>query len=114
MGFHAEARLAAVLLLCACAKEPRFPPYSGPDTCVRERTLAIPQNRFKDRVDLLFVLENTPRMALLKPSIPERMHAVLRPIHALVENGEYPDLHIGVITTDMGAGTATTDHCQPT
>src|SRR5262249_42105463 len=64
-------------------------------------------------VDLLFVVEDTPQMAALRPAVSERMRSVLKPIQDLADKGSYSDLHIGVVTTDMGAGATGSAHCEP-
>jgi hypothetical protein len=87
-------RLAALALLTACSHAPSS---DVPDGCSAEIRLRIPE-AVRDRVDLLVVLSNgTPYAA-------EKVRPILQLFDDLAKVGEPIALHIGVITTDYGAG----------
>lgn len=57
-----------------------------------------PQRQF----DLLFVIDNSPSMAAKKGLVLQSLLKMMRGLEKL--EGGLPDLHIGVISTDVGAG----------
>ena len=61
---------------------------------------------------MLFVVEDTAAMAAMQPVLQGRVMAMLEPILQATKNGGASlDLHIGVITTDLGAGTRGAPGC---
>src|SRR5947207_3394163 len=113
MGFP-RALGAALLALgaAACNDEFHVENYGGPSSCTRYFSRSIPQSTQRG-IDLLFVVEDTPQMALLQPPVGARIAATWKPFQDLADKGAYADLHIGVVTTDMGAGATGSDRCEP-
>ncbi|HXU82859.1 MAG TPA: hypothetical protein VN914_15775 [Polyangia bacterium] len=89
--------LAALGLACSPAdgEGPSLPP---PDGGPRFVTLQITP---PERLDLLFMLDNSPSPTG-QMELGQNVDRLLRELMALP--GGTPDLHIGVITSDMGAG----------
>lgn len=84
------------LLACIDRSLSELPPT--PDT-VEKKTVAISLN---NELDLLFVVDNSGSMLAEHQSLESRFPELIR---ALDELGpRRPDLHIGVVTSDMGTG----------
>lgn len=110
---HRTALAAAALLaLSACDRPLDDPSSSAAPSCQRFSQFAIPQN-YANKVDILFVVENSPAMAALSPSVAEHAEQMMKPIFDLMEKGTYGDLHVGVITTDRGHGPRGNATCLP-
>ncbi len=88
----------ACLPLLACIDRSLSELPSTPDT-VEKKTVAISLN---NELDLLFVVDNSGSMLAEHQSLESRFPELIR---ALDELGpRRPDLHIGVVTSDMGTG----------
>jgi hypothetical protein len=83
-------------LLAACGSD--GPPISTGDDVVRERVALVPVIERHD-VDLLFVIDDSPstldEQTTLKNAFPTLLAELAR-------DGALPNLHIGVITSDIG------------
>jgi len=72
--------------------------------------LAVVEGHETNRVDLLFVVDNSGSMAEEQALLADEMHAVLQEMvdPTPSPDGEIPpavdDLHVGVVSTDMGTG----------
>jgi hypothetical protein len=53
-------------------------------------------------VDLLFVIDNSATMAAKQALVVQRLSTVIQELQAF--DGGIPDLHIGIVSTDLGAG----------
>lgn len=88
------------LLACIDRSLSELPPT--PDT-VEKKTVSISLN---NELDLLFVVDNSGSMLAEHQSLESRFPELIR---ALDELGpRRPDLHIGVVTSDMGTGAVNT------
>lgn len=58
----------------------------------------------RNQVDILFVLGNGRGMEPMSMELRNRIPSFLEPYARLADTGTYADLHIGVVTTDHGAG----------
>lgn len=77
---------------------------NGGDGGADERVLVLSSSASRD-VDLLFVIDDSASMADKQAQLAASFPAFIQPLEGLV--GGLPNLHLGVITTDMGTkGTA--------
>ena len=67
----------------------------------------------KDKVDLLFMVDNSASMTAMSDELKARFSQFIQPLSDLAARGIYPDLHIGVVTSDYGAGATGAPGCQP-
>jgi hypothetical protein len=63
-----------------------------------------------DKLDLLFMVDDSVAM-IGQPELAEQLPAMLHELASLP--GGMPDLHAGVITSDLGAGTLSLSVCSP-
>jgi hypothetical protein len=61
----------------------------------------------RDEIDLLFVIDDSPSMRPKQEALRARFASLMEPLAALAARGAPSKLHIGVITTDLGAGPET-------
>jgi hypothetical protein len=96
--------MAVVVGLASCggSENPNvLEPGPTPDAEAAYRTvaeLAVTPNR---NVDLLFVVDDSPSMADKQVNLAANIPALLNALENVP--GGFPDIHIGVITTDLGA-----------
>ena len=96
----------ACLPLLACIDRSLSELPSTSDT-VEKKTVAISLN---NELDLLFVVDNSGSMLQEHQSLESRFPELIR---ALDELGpRRPDLHIGVVTSDMGTGAVDTGNAR--
>ena len=107
--------LAAALLLGACAHDPApsdaalsdaappdgTPPDAAPPDAAPAGPLAV---------DLLFVIDNSPSMGAKQDGLAASFPALLDGLATAL--GGTPDLHVGVISTDLGIAPYSTDTCS--
>jgi len=89
----------AALICTACFG----PPVSTPATRVTQESpifVAPPANK----VDILFMVDNSLSMDAMQAELRARFGTFLAVFDDLATKGIYPDLHIGVVTSDYGAG----------
>src|SRR5262245_16077534 len=100
-----------LLLLSAgsCNTDPILRPPIGPPPPPQ----LVPQS-VRGRVDLLFMLDtsNGPSDAM-NAELKNRFPHFLEPLHRLAAAGQPVDLHIGVVTSDYGAGATGAPGCSP-
>ena len=104
-AFFAVVGLALVACFAPPLESPK--PVQG-----RVRTLTIPQN-LKDKVDILFMLDNSNSMDAMQLELRNRFGQFFKPFQDLAEKGVYADLHIGVVSSDYGAGNTGAPGCTP-
>jgi hypothetical protein len=91
------------IVLCAvaaCADPPPAPPPApGPEgvSAVVHLDIPISINR---RIDLLFVIDNSPVMAAHQANLISNYRTFMTELANMM--GGVPDVHIGVVTTDLG------------
>jgi hypothetical protein len=94
------AVVLAVTLPAACYA----PPVATPATDVTQETpVRAPQNP-TNHVDILFMVDNSASMDAMQAELRLRFGDFLSVFDALAAKGIFADLHIGVVTSDYGAG----------
>ena len=104
-AFFSVIGLALVACLAPPLESPK--PVQG-----RVRTLNIPQN-LKNKVDILFMLDNSNSMDSMQSELRNRFGQFFKPFQDLADKGTYADLHIGLVTSDYGAGATGAPGCTP-
>jgi hypothetical protein len=89
--------LVSVLLALSCQSAKT--PESTPETLT-----SIPIGGLHDKVDLLFMIDNSPSMAPKQTELRARFPELLQKFQALASAGNPVSYHIGVVTSDLGAG----------
>ena len=90
----------ALVPLIACFS----PPVASPRTTVtQEKRVRIGQN-LKNKVDVLFMVDNSSSMDPMQLELRQRFGDFFKVFEDLAASGTYADLHIGVVTSDYGAG----------
>jgi hypothetical protein len=65
------------------------------------------------KIDILFMVDNSPSMTAMQAQLQTQFAQFLQPFVDLAGVGFYADLHIGVVTSDYGAGDTAGGGCQP-
>jgi len=74
-----------------------------PDTTAYEtRTVEVNVSR---KLDLLFLIDDSPSMEMLQKTMTANFPAFIEALRD-EKSGQLPDLHVGVVSSDLGAGTA--------
>jgi hypothetical protein len=58
----------------------------------------------RNKVDVLFMIDNSPSMAAMQTELRQHFAAFFSPLVPTAGSGKLLDLHIGVVTSDYGAG----------
>jgi hypothetical protein len=91
---------AAWLTCAACLS----PPVAHVDAKVKQQTsIRVPQDE-KNRVDILFLVDNSPSMEAMQAELQDKFGHFFDVFVAAAQMHNYADLNIGVITSDYGAG----------
>ena len=93
------APLALVPLLACLA-----PPVEAPRTTVTQETNVRVEQNLKNKVDILFMIDNSISMDPMQVELRARFGDFFKVFEDLASQGTYADLHIGVVTSDYGAG----------
>lgn len=91
-------RACLALLLAACTREASI-------GAVREYPVVAP-----DKVDVLFIIDRSDSMMGKQAQLAENLPRTLGVLEGL--RGGLPSLHVGVITSDLGAGPYTLETCS--
>jgi hypothetical protein len=90
------------LALCACKSTPNWPaPHVGQET---DFTILVSPER---EIDILFMIDNSPSMDPKQARLAENFPKMIQVLQQLPDGSgstSLPDVHIGVISSDMGAG----------
>lgn len=89
------------------------PPLESPPPQVAQQSTAWVQQRVKDKVDVLFLVDTSQSMDLMMAELRNRFDQFFQVFTNLAEHGTYADLHIGVVTADYGAGISGAPGCAP-
>jgi hypothetical protein len=90
----------AALALAACTA----PPVEAPATTVTQSTpIRVPQSP-QNKVDVLFMVDNSSSMAAMQNELQNKFSDFFTVFTNLASAGTFADLHIGVVTSDYGAG----------
>jgi hypothetical protein len=92
--------VAWVVVLSACYDAPVASPVNTTTETVPIRVAQTAQNK----VDLLFMVDNSPSMLAMQQELQNRFGDFLQAFSDLTAQGIYADMHIGVVTSDYGAG----------
>lgn len=93
------AACAAALITTACYG----PPVNSPPTRVtQESPIFVPPA--SNKVDILFMVDNSLSMDAMQAELRQRFGSFLSVFDDLATRGIYADMHIGVVTSDYGAG----------
>jgi hypothetical protein len=98
------AALPALLLGCTDH------PLVAPDPVPEEQTNEYDIIGFTRKVDILFVIDNSPSMQEEQDNLARNFPAF---IDELRKGQGLPDVHIGVVTSDLGAGSLDASSCHP-
>jgi hypothetical protein len=80
------------------------PPVETPMTTVTQDTpIRVPQNA-RNKVDVLFMVDNSSSMDAMQAQLRAHFGDFFQVFNGLAAAGTYADLHIGVVTSDYGAG----------
>ena len=107
-------RLAAplgLIPLFACLS----PPVESPKTTVTQETSVRVEQSVKNKVDLLFLIDNSPSMAPKQTELANRFPTLIKALQNFAMQGNPASYHIGVVTSDLGAGPFTLNQgqCHP-
>ncbi len=108
MRFHKSniANIARVLApltlipLFACFQ----PPVATPRTTVTQETNVRVEQNIKNKVDVLFMVDNSSSMDPMQLELRNRFSDFFTVFTQLAASGTYADMQIGVVTSDYGAG----------
>jgi len=79
-------------------------PVERPVNRVTQATpIRVPQNA-QNKVDILFMVDNSPSMDAMQSELKARFGDFFKVFQDLAAKGTFADLHIGVVTSDYGAG----------
>jgi hypothetical protein len=82
------------------------PPVESPPTVtVEDRYIRVPLT-VRNKVDILFMIDNSNSMAPKQEKLKERFPSFIQRLRAFADDGLPASYHIGVVTSDMGAGSA--------
>ncbi len=105
------AVLGGTLLMGACLA----PPVETPRTIVTQETSVRVEQNIKNKVDILFVIDNSPSMRPKQEQLGQRFPELIKVLTEFGAKGSPASYHIGVVTTDLGANTFVDSlkQCQP-
>ena len=106
MPSHPRLRLRLVgLAACAAVSSACLaPPVASPTPYVTQQTPIRVRQNLQNQVDILFMIDDSPSMDAMQAELRARFGDFLRVFDELAAQGTYTDLHIGVVTSDYGAG----------
>jgi hypothetical protein len=97
LGLAAATAALAATALASCTDEPEGP--SGPPVTGVVTRKELPVGVYR-QLDLLFVIDNSPGMATQRTRLLADYRRFMEVLEAYSEG--LPDVHIGVVTTDLG------------
>jgi hypothetical protein len=98
----------AVALLPACYDPPVETP---PNHVYQDTPISVPQNK-GNQVDVLFMIDNSSSMDPMQTELQKRFAQFLQVFQDEAAKGRYIDLHVGVVTSDYGAGATGAPGCD--
>jgi hypothetical protein len=111
-GFHTIAALALASAGCDERQAVVASPMSGDELFALTAAWPAFFQSTNPKVDILFMVDNSPSMSPLQ----QRLVAGFSQFMTALQNlpGGVPDFHLGVVTSDLGAGpTSVTSQCRP-
>src|SRR5262245_32808125 len=88
------------------------PPVESPRTTVTQETSVRVEQSIKNKVDVLFMVDNSISMAPMQSELQKRFGDFFQVFVDLAASGTYADMHIGVVTSDYGAGDLAGGGCE--
>jgi hypothetical protein len=98
---------ALATLLCACTAHDLVAPNPMPE---QQTDKYVPINPIR-KADILFMVDNSISMEQEQDNLARNFPAFIEELRKI--EGGLPDLHIGVVTSDVGAGTLNESGCTP-
>jgi hypothetical protein len=116
MTSRAALALFAILLHLAACGERAPLDKSGTDggpTCAGAKTIDLLHSLANEKdVDLLFVIDNSNGTAELQINLAKNLPRLIEAMKSPALNNKIPNLHIGVVSTDLGAGNYALPGCE--
>lgn len=110
-------RLFAASALLLAAGSCRTRPFDVDDCVITIDTPLVQtscrQEETSRKVDVLFLIDNSTSMDAMQEELRARFPLFLGVFRALEQSNASVDLHIGVTTSDYGAGRSGTGNCEP-
>ncbi|HEX9105008.1 MAG TPA: hypothetical protein VF997_22510 [Polyangia bacterium] len=88
------------------------PPVASPRTTVTQETNVRVEQNIKNKVDVLFLVDNSSSMDPMQLELRARFGDFFKVFEDLAASGTYADMHIGVVTSDYGAGDTAGGGCD--
>ena len=105
-----------LLLLTACGSRSPAEPGGGDGggpTCAGAKTIDLLHSLANEKdVDLLFVIDNSAGTAELQSRVAKSLPKLIEAMKSPALNNKIPNLHIGVVSTDLGAGNYALPGCE--
>ncbi|MFH2006511.1 MAG: hypothetical protein ABI333_08000 [bacterium] len=109
-GAVAALLLGSILALPGCWNfDGADPGHNGNNNSPVGSTMSIPQSAERD-VDLLFVIDDSGSMAGEQANLRQNFPALMTELRNMT--GGLPNLHLGVTSTDLGAGIFQITYCE--
>jgi len=91
------------------------PPVESPKTTVTQETSVRVEQSVKNKVDLLFLIDNSPSMAPKQNELVKRFPTLIKALDNFAAQGNPASYHIGVVNSDLGSGpyNLTQGQCHP-
>jgi hypothetical protein len=91
------------------------PPVESPRTTVTQETSVRVEQSVKNKVDLLFMIDNSPSMAPKQQELQNRFPQLIKILDDFAAKGNPASYHIGVVNSDLGSGPFTLNNgqCHP-
>ena len=88
------------------------PPVASPRTTVTQETNVRVEQNIKNKVDVLFMVDNSSSMDPMQLELRAKFGQFFQVFEQLAAQGTFADLHIGVVTSDYGAGDTAGGGCD--
>ena len=79
-------------------------PLQSPRTIITQETDVRVEQTLKDKVDILFMIDNSPSMAPKQAQLKSDFPNLIKVLDDFKAKGHPAWYHIGVVTSDLGAG----------
>jgi hypothetical protein len=88
------------------------PPLESPTPqTVQQTPIRVAQN-IKNQIDVLFMVDNSASMSAMSDQLKLRFNEFFKVFQNLDMMGQHPDMQIGVVTSDFGAGLGNAPGCS--
>ena len=87
------------------------PPVEAPKTTVEQQTGVATSQNIKDKVDLLFLIDDSGSMSPKQEALKAKFDQLTSVLEDFAEQGNPASYHIGVVTSDLGAKLAGNKAC---